>query len=187
MRKILSFLLLIFCLTACQNNGNGTQNINYTLNGSDFSRATVIGSFSTKITDKTPERFHNIELGVESLNGAIIKKGETFSFNDHIGPRTSEKGYQEAIIFDGHGNKEKGLGGGICQISSTLYNAALSANLEITERHEHSREVPYIEPGKDATVSYNAEDLKIYNPLNRSVRISANIENDELIINIEQQ
>ena len=80
-----------------------------------------------------------------------------------------------------------GIGGGICQISSTLYNAALSANLEITERHQHSKIVPYIEEGKDATVSYGAEDLKIYNQLNRSVRILANIENDELIIKIEQQ
>jgi len=185
MKKFLLILFLLLFMTACQN--NETQNINYQTNDTDFSRSTVIGSYNTKITDKTPERFHNIELGVATLNGAIIKPGETFSFNDHIGPRTSEKGYQEAIIFDGHGNKEKGLGGGICQISSTLYNAALSANLEITERHQHSRSVPYIEEGKDATVSYGAEDLKIYNQLNRSVRILAGIENDELIIKIEQQ
>lgn len=185
MKKILSLLFLLFFLTACQN--NGIQNINYTTNDTDFSRATTIGSYSTKITDKTPERLNNIQIGVSTLNGSIIKKGETFSFNDRLGKRTEDKGYQEAIIFDGHGNKEKGLGGGICQISSTLYNAALAANLEITERHQHSKQVPYIEEGKDATVSYNAEDLKIYNKLNRSVRILANIENDELIIKIEQQ
>ncbi|MBP3284530.1 MAG: VanW family protein [Clostridia bacterium] len=187
MRKILTLLFLTLCLTACQNNQNQPQNINYTINDTDFSKATVIGTFSTKITDKTPERFNNIELGVSSLNGAIIKPGETFSFNDRIGRRTSEKGYEKAIIFDGHGNKEKGLGGGICQISSTLYNAALAANLEIIERHEHSRDVPYIEEGKDATVSYGAEDLKIKNSLDRSVRISAKVENNELKIQIEKQ
>ena len=185
MKKFLSILFLFITLTGCQN--NETQNINYETNETNFTRATVIGSFSTKITDKTPERLNNIEIGVATLNGSIIKPGETFSFNDKLGQRTEEKGYQEAIIFDGHGNKEKGLGGGICQISSTLYNSALSANLEITERHQHSKKVPYIEEGKDATVSYNAEDLKIYNSLNRSVRILANIENDELIIKIEQQ
>lgn len=184
MKKFLPIFFLIFFLTACNN--NGVQNISHQTTEHNFSNSAIIGTFSTKLTDKTTERLNNIELGISALNNSTIKPGETFSFNETIGPRTSEKGYREAIIFDGHGNKEKGLGGGICQISSTLYNAALSADLEIVERHQHSRNVPYIEEGKDATVSYGADDLKIYNQLSHSVRILAAIENDKIIIKIEK-
>ena len=96
-----------------------------------------------------------------------------------------EGGYQEAIIFDGHGNKTKGYGGGICQISSTLYNAVLNAGLEVVERHEHSHEVPYIETGKDATVSYGADDFKFKNNSKRVITINASTTNDVLAISIE--
>ena len=92
------------------------------------------------------ERLNNIKLGVKKLNGAIINKDEEFSFNNQIGPRTKNTGFEKAIIFDGHGNKMDGYGGGVCQISSTLYNAALAAGLPVTERHEHSRSVP-ADPG----------------------------------------
>lgn len=182
--KILYILLIVMTvLTGCNDNKN--EQINYSTNEPPV-QTKISGTFSTKITDKTPDRLNNIKLGVEKLNGTTIKSGEEFSFNSQIGPRTAETGFKKAIIFDGHGNKIDGYGGGVCQISSTLYNAALNAGLEITERHEHSRDVPYIEEGKDASVSYDAEDLKIKNNSNKELKISANTDNDILSISIEE-
>ena len=177
MRILAMLFIIILGFTGCDNN---TSQINYETNSFNH----VYGEFSTNITDKTPERLNNIKLGVNKLNGASVKPGETFSFNDHIGPRTKEAGYQEAIIFDGQGNKVDGYGGGICQISSTLYNTVLNAGLEVIERHEHSRDVPYIEPGKDATVSFGSEDFKFKNTSNRTITINASTENDVLTISI---
>ena len=178
MRILTTLFIIIFTFTGC----NNTSQINYETNA--FT-PNVSGEFSTNITDKTPARLNNIQLAVNKLNGATIKPGETFSFNNYIGPRTSEAGYQEAIIFDGHGNKTKGYGGGICQISSTLYNAVLNAGLEVIERHEHSHEVPYIEAGKDATVSYGADDFKFKNNSRRTITINASTTDDVLAISIK--
>lgn len=181
--KILILLsIIIFTFTGC----DSFKQINYETNKNSAAN-NIYGTFSTNITDKTPERLNNIQLGVQKLNGAIINPGTEFSFNSQIGPRTKETGFQEAIIFDGHGNKTDGYGGGICQISSTLYNAVLNAGLEVTERHEHSREVPYIEPGKDATVSYGSEDLKFKNTTSHPLTISASTSNDILSITIKSK
>ena len=98
------------------------------------------------------------------MNNSIVRNGTTFSFCDTIGPATSEKGYQEADIFDKEGHKKKGLGGGNCQVSTTLYNAVLKTpNMTVIERHEHSNKVPYISKGKDAAVAYGGYDLKFKN------------------------
>ena len=180
MKILILFFIIITTLTGCDN----ISQINFNTNKSPISQS-IYGTFSTNITDKTPERLNNIQLGVQKLNGAKVNSDEEFSFNDYIGPRTKEAGYQEAIIFDGHGNKTDGVGGGICQISSTLYNAVLNAGLEVTERHEHSREVPYIESGKDATVSYGSEDFKFKNTSGRTIFISATTENDVLTVTIK--
>ena len=180
MRILVLLFIILFSFTGCNNNEN--SQINYETN---IFSPKVYGEFSTNITDKTPERLNNIELAVNKLNGAKVNPGETFSFNNHIGPRNEETGYQEAIIFDGHGNKTKGYGGGICQISSTLYNAVLNAGLEVVERHEHSHEVPYIETGKDATVSYGADDFKFKNNSRRIITINASTTDDVLAISIE--
>ena len=178
MRFLIILFLIIFTFTGCDN----VSQINFETN---LNNEKIYGAFSTNITDKTPERLNNIQLAVNKLNGATVKPGETFSFNNYIGPRTKETGYQEAIIFDGHGNKTKGYGGGICQISSTLYNAVLASGLEVVERHEHSHEVPYIEAGKDATVSYGADDFKFKNNSNSSITIKASTSDDLLNIVIE--
>lgn len=179
MKLLILLSIILFTFTGCEK----FQQLNFTTQQSNI----IYGTYSTKLTDKTPDRINNIKLGIEKLNGTAIKPKEEFSFNSQLGPRTKEAGYKEAIIFDGHGNKIKGYGGGICQISSTLYNAILNAGLEITERHQHSRSVPYIENGKDATVSYGAEDLKFVNTTNKPVVINATIENDILTITISQQ
>lgn len=183
MKLLLIFIITITLFTGCTNNTN--EQINYETKKITESEK-ISGSFSTKITDKTPERLNNINLGVKKLNGATVNANEVFSFNAQIGPRTAENGFKKAIIFDGHGNKMDGYGGGVCQISSTLYNAVLSAGLPVTERHEHSRTVPYIEQGKDAAVSYDSEDLKFINTSKSTLKITANTDNDTLTITIEQ-
>lgn len=182
MKILLIFIIIITLLTGCTNNTN--EQINYQTKEIHEPQK-ISGSFSTKITDKTPERLNNIKLGIKKLNGATIKTNEEFSFNTQIGPRTPENGFEKAIIFDGHGNKMEGYGGGVCQISSTLYNAVLSAGFPVTERHEHSRNVPYIEKGKDAAVSYDSEDLKFINTSKSILKIMANINNDTLTVTIE--
>lgn len=179
--RVLITLFIILGLVGCTN-GNNPSQINYQTTKMPQK---IYGEFSTNITDKTPERLNNIQLGVSKLNGATVNPGEIFSFNDYIGPRNQETGFQEAIIFDGHGNKTDGYGGGLCQITSTLYNAVINSGLEVVERHEHSRGVPYIEKGKDATVSYGSDDFKFKNNSSSTVTIYATTTNDVLNISIQ--
>lgn len=134
-----------------------------------------IGKFSTKIYTNDPARQNNINITCSILNDKIIDIGSTFSFCETVGKASTEKGYQEADIFDQHGNKIKGLGGGNCQISTTLYNAVLTVpNLVVTEKHEHSNKVPYIETGKDAAVAYGSYDFKFKNESGYKIKIKAN-------------
>ena len=131
-----------------------------------------IATFSTKIYSNDPARQNNILITCNTLNGTVVKKGETFSFCDIVGQATSSKGYQEADIFDKDGNKKKGLGGGNCQISTTLYNAVLTIpSLVVTERHAHSNLVPYIEKGKDAAIAYGSYDFKFKNNSENDIKI----------------
>lgn len=133
-----------------------------------------IATFSTKIYSNDNSRQNNINITCQSLDGTIVKAGETFSFCNTIGPSTTGKGYQKADIFDKNGNKKKGLGGGNCQISSTLYNAILNIpSLVVIERHAHSNHVPYIEKGKDAAVAYGSYDLKFRNDTGNDIKILA--------------
>jgi len=130
----------------------------------------VIGNYSTPIIDKRKSRLKNISLSINDINKQILQPGEIFSFNDTVGPRSKENGFEKAIIFY-KGEKIMAHGGGICQVSTTIYNAALGAGLEIVERHEHEEEVQYIEKGKDATVSYDIFDLKIKNTKEYPIKI----------------
>ena len=136
-------------------------------------------SFSTPIKDKDPERVHNIGLACDAVNGKIVEPGEEFSFNDTVGVRSPERGYQKAKIFEGTKMTED-WGGGICQVSSTIYNAAMEAGFEITERHQHEREVTYIELGKDATVDFGTQDFKFKNTMNRQVMLETGV-SEELV------
>ena len=122
----------------------------------------VLGEFSTKLLDASKPRLRNIDIANKALNETTVYSGDVFSFNDTVGRRTTDKGYMKAPIIIEH-EKEMGIGGGICQISSTLYNAALDAGLEIVERHQHSAEVGYVKLGQDAAVSYGSLDLKFKN------------------------
>lgn len=132
----------------------------------------VLAEFSTRIYSKDSARQNNLEITSKALNGTIVKANETFSFTKTIGPSTSQKGYEEADVFDSNGNKIKGYGGGNCQVSSTLYNAVQKVpSLKIVERHEHSNTVPYVKEGHDAAVAYGSVDFKFKNTNNYSIKI----------------
>ena len=145
----------------------------------------ILSTFSTKIYSNDTSRQNNINITCSTLNGTIVKNGATFSFCNTIGPSNSSKGYQEADIFDKNGNKKKGLGGGNCQVSTTLYNAVLAVpSLTVTERHEHSNHVPYIEEGKDAAVAYGSYDLKFVNNSGNDIKITAATDANAISISI---
>lgn len=134
-------------------------------------KETEIATFSTKIHNKDPKRQNNVTITCNNLSSTEIKSGETFSFCDIVGKATTEKGYQEADIFV-NGEKKQGLGGGNCQVSTTLYNAVLQVpELEVLERHQHSAHVPYIKDGQDAAVSYGAYDFKFKNNTANTIKI----------------
>lgn len=145
-----------------------------------------ISNFSTKIQNKKDKnRQSNISITCSSLNDTIVKSGETFSFCDTIGPSTEERGYKKANVII-QGTETKGLGGGNCQVSSTLYNAVLAVpnELQVIERHPHSAPVPYIEEGKDAAISYGSHDLKFKNNTNSDIKIIASNTVDNINIKI---
>lgn len=141
-----------------------------------------ISSFSTSLSGRNYEEIKNIALAAEKLNNTEIKAGGVFSFNKQVGPRKPGN-FLEAKTF-GAGKIEPAAGGGVCQASSTVYNAALWAGLKITERHPHNIAVNSVGPGLDATVSYGFYDLKFKNTYDFPIRIIAKITGSRLIINI---
>ena len=148
---------------------NTTTNTTNNLNTSNQEKE--IAKFSTKIYTKKSERQNNISITCKALSSKKVKPGETFSFCNTVGKATTAKGYQEADIYV-DGKKEKGLGGGNCQVSTTLYNAVLKVpGLEVVERHQHSNHVPYIQDGKDAAVAYGSYDFKFKNNTGKTIKI----------------
>lgn len=134
---------------------------------------TQIATYTTTLYDKEQTRVDNINLAISKLNGVIIENGAEFSFNNTIGPMNEGNGFKKATGFDSNGKKIKISGGGICQISSTLYNTALIAGFDITERHPHSKRVYYVPKDKDATIVYGSLDLKFINNSGSKVKINA--------------
>jgi len=122
----------------------------------------VRASYTTRFSGYQVNRNHNIRLASKALNGRILLPGERLSFNEVVGKRTLQHGFRLAPVII-RGQKRLGIGGGICQVSSTLFNAALLANLKIVRRHNHSIPVPYVPLGRDATVSDPWLDLVIEN------------------------
>lgn len=150
---------------------------------SNLPQETELSSFSTNILTSDPNRNNNIQLTCSTLNDHIVSPGETFSFTNLIGKSTSTKGYKEANIISTDGDTIKGLGGGNCQVSSTLYNAVSKLpELEIIERHNHGAEVYYVPIGQDAAVAYGSLDFKFKNNFSSSIKIYAT--NDDKTINI---
>ena len=143
-----------------------------------------IATYTTTLYDKEKTRIENINLAISKLNGVIVENGSEFSFNNTIGPMDESNGFKKATGFDSKGRKIKISGGGLCQISSTLYNSALIAGFEITERHPHSRRVYYVPKDKDATIFYGSLDLKFINNSGSKVRIDASATESTVTINL---
>ena len=143
---------------------------------------TLIGSYATAYNPNI-SRAVNIALASSRINGLVIQPGESFSFNQAILPRTAANGYVKANVIV---NKKYvlGIGGGICQVSSTLYAAMLTAGLPATERHPHSLDVGYIPVGMDATISGNALDLRFTNIFDKPIQIQAAADQGTLTISL---
>ena len=128
-------------------------------------------------------RSHNIALAAKTINGTILLPGETFSYNGILGNTNKEKGYKVGTAYVG-GKVVESYGGGICQVSSTLYNAVLYANLEIVERYNHSYVVNYVPAGRDATVAYGGKDFKFKNTRSYPIKIVSSAKNGVVSISI---
>lgn len=146
------------------------------------SASTPIGTYATSYNANIA-RATNVALAASRINGVVVQPGESFSFTQTILPRTTANGYVEAPMIV---NKKyvPGIGGGICQVSSTLYAAMLTAGLPATERHPHSLTVGYIPEGMDATVSGNALDLKFTNIFAEPVQIQAVADQGTLTVSL---
>ena len=121
-----------------------------------------VASYTTTFNQSNVPRTTNVRLAAKLINGVILAPGDVFSFNDVVGKRTKERGFQEAGVYV-NGRLDTGIGGGICQVSTTLYNAILIADLELVERSNHSLTVPYVQLSRDAAVSWGSKDLKFRN------------------------
>ena len=134
--------------------------------------ANELGRFSSNYASSSNDRAYNIKLACEKINGYVLAPGEEFSYNNVVGPRTTERGFRIANVYVGN-TVQPGVGGGICQVSSTMYNAVVFADLEVTERRNHTLPVDYVPMGRDATVSYGTTDFKFKNTTSMPVEIRA--------------
>lgn len=164
---------------------------NNSVANTDVPRAPVIieeeiSSFSTKIIDDDEDRDTNIRITCNEINGTIIKNGEEFSFNKVAGNPTPDRGYKKAGVFI-DGELKKGYGGGNCQVSTTIYNAVNKIDgIKVTERHEHEKEVGYIEMGKDSTVVYDDLDLKFRNNTGYDIKLYAELSDNKVKVTINK-
>lgn len=151
--------------------------------GEDIFGTTLATPSTTKYDSTNTNRATNLKVASEKINGVILAPGEIFSFNKVVGERTAKSGFKEAVIY-ADGELDYGIGGGICQVSSTLYEAALKANLEIVERKNHSMTVNYLPIGCDATVSYGSVDFKFKNSRSYPIKIVATVNSGIVSISI---
>ena len=143
----------------------------------------LLGTYSTKYDASDKDRTTNLKLAVQKINDKVVLPGETFSYNKTLGERTIAAGYKNAKVYES-GQVVDGIGGGICQISSTLYNSVLFADLEIVERRNHQFVTSYTPAGRDATVVYGQTDFKFKNNRDYAVKIQASISNGIATVSI---
>jgi vancomycin resistance protein YoaR len=172
MKKILGMILIIVMSTGAAA---------YAYLARPFS--TRLAAYVTDLSARTPEQRRNIAKAAASLQGRVLQSGEVFSFNDAAGPYTAERGYLPERSFRG-----KALivedGGGVCQVASTLYNAAQAAGLTILERTPHSQQVSSVPAGRDAAVAYGVVDLKISNGHPFPIKMVSREQGTHLLIEI---
>ncbi|MBE7012546.1 MAG: hypothetical protein E7416_00495 [Ruminococcaceae bacterium] len=142
-----------------------------------------LGTYTTKYNPGEVGRTKNVSLAARNINNVVLKQGDVFSYNALVGERTEARGFAGAKVYAG-GEVVDGLGGGICQVSSTLYNAVLYADLEIVSRTAHSLPVAYVSLGRDATVSYGSIDFKFKNQYADPVKITAHASGGILTVSV---
>lgn len=144
-------------------------------------RERVAGEYRTSLAGRTPGQRHNAALCARRLDGATIQPGEIFSFNERVGSWSADRGYRKAPVSY-NGQLVDSWGGGVCQLSTTFYNAALLAGLDVLERHPHRFAPSYVEPGRDAAVAFRNVDLRVVNPYKFALRVEANVVGQELCV-----
>ncbi len=186
---IILSIIFISTLTACIKNDIEKQEKSQKLQkplANEPEINTEISSYTTNIIDKSTGRVHNLRLALQKLDGTIIEPGTYFSFNDTVGKADEASGFKKALVI-----KEEELemdeGGGICQISSTLYNAAELAGMEISERHSHTKDVGYVPEGKDAAIAYGEWDLKFKNTSPFPIKIETTITEKQVMISLVKE
>ncbi|MEJ8761018.1 VanW family protein [Enterocloster sp. HCN-30185] len=142
----------------------------------------TIGSFTTNTTSNK-NRNTNVRLAAEAINGTVIKPGHEFSFNGTVGQRTEAKGYKGAAAYN-NGEVVQEIGGGVCQVSTTLYNAVFKAGLKISYRRSHTFEPNYVTPGRDATVSYEQPDFKFINTSSTAIGLRASYADQKMTVSV---
>lgn len=162
---------------APQNGGSGQQSAEELK-----AQYQIIGTYTTKTTANS-NRNTNILLASQALNGTVLKPGEVLSFNETVGQRTSKKGYKSAAAYS-NGEVVQEIGGGVCQVSTTLYNAVVTSGLETVTRKSHTFKPTYVTPGMDATVSWGGPDYEFKNNSEHSVGVLAEFANQVLTISI---
>ena len=143
----------------------------------------VLATFTTRYDASNTDRTSNLKLACDKLNNKVVLAGETFSYNQTLGERTKAAGYKNAKVYE-NGEVVDGIGGGICQVSSTLYNAVLMSNMEVTERRNHQFITSYLPAGRDATVAYGLTDFKFKNTRTYAIKIKAGISSGVITISI---
>lgn len=144
----------------------------------------TLSSFSTRYNQGYRDRSENIRVAASKINGIVLGLGQVFSYNEVVGERTIARGFKEAHVYSG-GRVVDGVGGGICQVSTTLYNAVLYADLEVVERKNHNMLVSYVPPGLDATVAYGSIDFKFKNSTSNPIKIITSAGSGTLKIEIK--
>lgn len=143
----------------------------------------IISQFSTTFDPQNADRTYNVMVAANAVNGVLLAPGQVFSFNQIVGPRSKEAGYRDAPVIV---NNElvPGIGGGVCQVSTTLYNSILQAGLEIVQRTNHSMPVKYVPIGRDATVTYGGLDFKFRNSRSHWLYLKSEIRGNRLIFKV---
>ncbi|MBQ8299042.1 MAG: VanW family protein [Clostridia bacterium] len=147
----------------------------------------LLSTYSTEILTDDDNRYNNIKIVADRLNNYVLEPGEEFSFNNVCGPYGKDDGFLEATILLSNGEEDKGYGGGVCQLSSTLYNAVNALDLEITEHHHHSSPVAYVPKNQDATVSLQSNlDFKFKNSFDYPIKFRTSHDPNNLTVFIDR-
>lgn len=151
--------------------------------GLNTPRDATLAAYSTSLIGRTTAQRHNADLAVRKLNGAVVEPGAVFSFNKRVGTWSRDVGYRRAPVSY-NGTLIESWGGGVCQTSTTLYNAAMLAGMELVERNPHRFAPDYVPPGRDAAVAFDNIDLKFRNPFKFPVKITGDIQGDRVVVGL---